>query len=117
MRCLWKNQICIDELSIGALQVNIKEAKPAESSEQLVEQTINSTNFTLPFSVKLKKFSLARAQITTQGLAINLTEFSSALSVKKNVVSNIAINIDNARLLKAHINLSAVVMRSSPQIN
>jgi translocation and assembly module TamB len=113
LRCLWKNQICIDELSIGTLQVNIKEAQPAESSEQLAEQAINSTNFTLPFSVKLKKFSLARAQITTQGLAINLTEFSSALSVNKNVVSNIAINIDNARLLKAHINLSAA-KTSSP---
>ncbi|TWX53424.1 translocation/assembly module TamB domain-containing protein [Colwellia hornerae] len=114
LRCLWKNQLCIDELSLGALQVKIKEAQPVISSDKLVESAINSTSFTLPFSVKLKKFSLARAQITTQGLTVNLTEFTSALSVNKNVVSNIAINIENARLLKAHINLSATKTSSTP---
>jgi translocation and assembly module TamB len=104
LRCLWKSQLCIDELSIASLQVNMKEGQ-ATSSNELVEEAINSSSFTLPFTLKLKKFSLARAQIKSPELMVNLIDFSSALSINKNIVNHLSINLENARLVNANIKL------------
>lgn len=102
LRCLWKNQLCIQEISIESLKINLKELGDI-SSDELVEQAINSSTFTLPFSVDLKKLALANAQIIGKGLVVNLTDFSSALSVKNTAANNIAINIESALLAKAKI--------------
>ena len=88
LRCLWKSQLCIDEISINSLQMKLKETRDI-SSDELVEQAINSSSFTLPFSVDLKKLILANAQIIGKGLVVNLTDFSSALSVKQSSINNI----------------------------
>ncbi|NQZ89794.1 MAG: translocation/assembly module TamB domain-containing protein [Colwellia sp.] len=105
LRCLWKSQLCIDEISINSLQMKLKETRDI-SSDELVEQAINSSSFTLPFSVDLKKLILANAQIIGKGLVVNLTDFSSALSVKQSSINNIAINIQSALLAKAQIILT-----------
>jgi translocation and assembly module TamB len=39
LRCLWRNQLCIDELSLASLQVNLKENN-ATSSNQLMKEII-----------------------------------------------------------------------------
>ncbi|MDG1750116.1 MAG: hypothetical protein P8I03_00385, partial [Thalassotalea sp.] len=104
LRCLWKNQLCIDELSIAALHVSIKEGQLVVP-ETLEEQPLNFSNITLPFNIKMKKFTLAKAQIKSQGVEVKLTDFSSALSVSKNVLNTIAINIEKSTLASAHLNL------------
>jgi translocation and assembly module TamB len=112
LRCLWKNQLCIDELSIAKLQVNLKENGPV-STDEFVEQALESSNFTLPFTIKLKKFYLSKAQLKNQELTVNLADFSSALSVKNIDTKNIEIYIKNASLAKVHVNLYKTIAASS----
>lgn len=101
LRCLWKNQLCVDELSIGSLQVDVKEESSAPAAAKTAKEEIPPANFALPFTVKMKKFFLGQAHIKTQDLELNVTDFTSALSVNK-----AAINIDKSTLASAHILLS-----------
>ena len=115
LRCLWKSKLCIDELNIESLQVNMKEAT-VTSPDALVEKAINDSNFTLPFSVQLKKFSLGRAQIISQDLVLNFLNFTSALSVNNNVINDLAIALENVKLEKAHVIFSKTQDSSSKPI-
>lgn len=99
LRCLWKNQVCIDELSLASLQVSLNE-NSATSSDQLIEEIIIPPIFTLPFSVKVKQFYLASAQIKNPNLQVKLTDFSSILEI-----NDAALTIEKFSLAAAHITL------------
>lgn len=101
LRCLWKNQLCVDELSIASLQVDVKEENSAPTTAITTKDVAPPASFTLPFTVKMKKFFLGKANLKTQGVEIHVTDFASALSVNK-----AAINIDKSTLASAHILLS-----------
>ncbi|MFB1000670.1 MAG: hypothetical protein QMC13_10665, partial [Colwellia sp.] len=105
LRCLWKKQLCIDEINIESLQINLKNLEDIRP-EALVEKGINSSNFTLPFNIDLKKLVLANAQIKSKGLVVKLSDFSSALSINNTSINNIAITIESSSLAYAHIILS-----------
>jgi translocation and assembly module TamB len=105
LRCLWKNQLCIQKINIESLKINLKESEDI-SSDELVEQTIIASNFTLPFNIDLKKLVLANAKIKSKGLVLKLTDFSSILSIKNTSKNNIAITIERSSLMNAHITLS-----------
>ena len=87
LRCLWKNQLCVDELSIGSLQVDVKEESSAPAAATTAKEQAAPANFALPFTVKMKKFFLGQAHIKTQGVELNLTDFASALSVNKAAIT------------------------------
>jgi translocation and assembly module TamB len=111
LRCFWKNELCIDKLSVASLQVTIKESS-STSADALVDTVVNTVVgtevgkiitppfFTLPFSVNVKNISLAKVHIINQNVAIKLTEFSAALSINDS-----AINIVNATLTTVGITL------------
>ncbi|MFT5294093.1 MAG: translocation and assembly module TamB [Colwellia sp.] len=102
LRCLWKGELCIEKIDIESLQMNLKDTG-VTSPDELVEHAVNSSTFTLPFSVDLKELFLANIQITGKGLTVNLTDFSSALSVKNTSDNITAISIESASLAKAQI--------------
>jgi translocation and assembly module TamB len=102
LRCLWKGELCIEKINIESLQINLKDTGVI-SPDELVEQAVNSSTFTLPFSVDLKELFLANIQITGKGLTVNLTDFSSVLSVKNTSDNITAISIESASLAKAQI--------------
>jgi translocation and assembly module TamB len=106
--CLWKKQLCIDELSAGSLQVNLK-ASSSTSSDEFAKDIIVPTFFSWPFTVTIKKLSLAKVNITNQNLAINLIDFSSALSINTR-----AINIEKSMLASAIINVSEKSLTAQP---
>ncbi|MFT5756995.1 MAG: translocation and assembly module TamB [Alteromonadaceae bacterium] len=112
LRCLWKNQLCIDELSMASLQVKMKENR-ATSPEELIEEIsippLFSLPFSVPFTVKMKKLLLTKVQIKNQNLEINLTNFTSALTI-----NDVAINIAKATLATADIHLSETDLLSVP---
>jgi len=116
LRCLWKSQLCIDELNIADIQVNLKESG-AVLTDEPIGQAIESSNFSLPFTIKLKKFSLEKVQLKSQGLSVNLTHFSSALSVRNVGTNNLAIYMENAMLAKANINLYETATTSPKSTN
>jgi len=99
LRCLWKNQFCIDNFSIASLNVNIKESN-ATSPDKLVEEIMIPSFFTLPFSVKVKKASLTKVQIKNPNLQVNLTDIASVLSI-----NDVALTVEKLTLATAHINL------------
>lgn len=102
LRCFWKNQLCIDELSIASLQLTMHKDNSADN-ETVVEQPNAPVSFTLPFSVKMKKFYLGKAQINSEKMAIKLANFSSALSVSISATKQMTITIENSMLANAHI--------------
>ncbi|XQW84828.1 translocation/assembly module TamB domain-containing protein [Thalassotalea piscium] len=103
LRCIWKSQLCIDELTIASLEVDLKAnavtGKPAEASNE-------SQNISLPFTVKMKRFFLAEAKMTHSGGEVHLSNFSSALTIKKNLTNVVAVNIDKSTLAEATIYLN-----------
>jgi translocation and assembly module TamB len=106
--CLWKKQLCIDELSIGSLRINLK-ANSSTSSDELTKDIIVSEFFTWPFTVKVKKLSLVKVNIINQNLEINLIDFSSALSINR-----LAVTIEKSMLASAIINVSEKQLIAQP---
>jgi len=99
LRCFWKNQLCIEALNFESLDVNIKNSH-ATPSDTLGEEIIIPAFFTLPFSINVKQLSLANVKIKTPDLQIDLTDFSSALSI-----NNSALTIEKTILTALQINL------------
>ncbi|GHF02371.1 translocation/assembly module TamB domain-containing protein [Thalassotalea profundi] len=125
LRCFWKNQLCIDELSVGSLQVNTKASETPPIDNAVTETPDKSASISLPFSVKMKKFVLAKAQINmqsvnqgvTQATEITLTDFSSALSISKNLSNILALNIEQSKLATADISIANQQTSTTPIVD
>ncbi|TMM42515.1 translocation/assembly module TamB domain-containing protein [Colwellia ponticola] len=107
LRCLWKKQFCVDTLRIDALHVDIKD-NGASSADELLEEVMIPAFLPLPFDLNMKQFSLAKAQIQNDNIAISLAHFSSGLMIKDNVIT-----IEKALLASATITLTKSTLANS----
>lgn len=105
LKCLWKKQLCIDELSVGSLQVTLANNEAAVA--QPLDTIIIPSLLPLPLSVKVKKLSWAKVQIKNPHTDINLTDFSSALLIDKH-----AITLEHSTLASASINVYSTSVSS-----
>lgn len=106
LRCLWRRQLCVDELSIASLSVEVNTNNQAQDTEIEVHQA----PLRLPFRIKVDKFSVAKAQVKSPTAAVALSGFASALSV-----DGTNIHIGTSQLNTAQIQLMAPVQENSPQ--
>ncbi|MBU2871915.1 translocation/assembly module TamB domain-containing protein [Colwellia sp. E2M01] len=95
LRCLWKKQLCVDELSVSALSVKVLDSE-AKTTATVVNDIVIPPLPSLPFSLQIKHLALAQVHIDTPTIAINLTDFSTALSM-----NDTAIKIAQAKLATA----------------
>ncbi|WP_211355856.1 translocation/assembly module TamB domain-containing protein [Colwellia echini] len=102
LRCLWKKQLCVDELSIGELNVVIKESG-STTPEPTTGDIILPSLPELPFTLQVKRFSLARLNIENRSFSLALNDFSTAL-----FMSDVAIRIEQATLDKLHYKILEV---------
>lgn len=76
LRCLWDKTLCINELVINKLEVNVH---PEPSNEIKENSQVN-----LPFAIKADTLSINAAHIKTNGQLIEVYDFTSAINIKNN---------------------------------
>ena len=99
LRCLWQRQLCIDELSIASLLVEIKSNE--EQADDL--STVQQSPVDLPFYIKMDKFSIEKGVVESSAAVVTFNDFVSTLSV-----GGMNINVGKSQLDMIQIQLLEV---------
>ncbi|MBI0542172.1 translocation and assembly module TamB, partial [Dickeya dianthicola] len=78
--CLWRSQLCLDDLSLQNLTaaINTRDMPPAESES--AAQTAPVTEISAPVAVALRRVNLSNSRITVDGVDVSLSLLQTGLS-------------------------------------
>lgn len=110
LRCLWKNQLCIDEIKAHSLTVLMQDnnlssnATPTEILEPSKALTIaDNSLLEMPITIFVKKMSLEKFNFKNNELAIYIKEMNTKFDIKQT----------NFKIMSSHIKSINVVIAAT----